>query len=146
MTIWLLNARLQRHSGQFATNPEYLFFTQFIIEEKKCLTAVTLPLRKLMILSWYHHIIIVISRYIVIWKNMKTSFFFFLTAHIQNENAQIIFICQWRFVITVMGRLWIFCSSSTATNLIVIFLSRANKNSGFDWSYFNKLGYCWWIT
>ena len=26
------NARLLHHSGRFATNPEYLFFAQFIIE------------------------------------------------------------------------------------------------------------------
>ncbi|RMX43167.1 hypothetical protein pdam_00009738, partial [Pocillopora damicornis] len=56
--IKLSPVKLQHHSGQFATNPEYLFFAQFIIEEKKCLTAATLPLRKFMILSWYHHIII----------------------------------------------------------------------------------------
>ena len=29
------NARLMHYSGRFATNPEYLFFVQFIIEQKK---------------------------------------------------------------------------------------------------------------
>ena len=29
------NARLLHYSGRFATNPEYLFFAQFIIEQKK---------------------------------------------------------------------------------------------------------------
>ena len=29
------NARLLHYSGRFATNPEYLFFAQFIMEQKK---------------------------------------------------------------------------------------------------------------
>ena len=29
------NARLLHYSGRFATNPEYLFFAQFVIEQKK---------------------------------------------------------------------------------------------------------------
>lgn len=43
------NARLLHHSGRFAKNPEYLFFAQFIIEQKKYLTASTLHLRKFMV-------------------------------------------------------------------------------------------------
>ena len=31
------NARLLHHSGRFATNPEYLFFAQFIIEQRRYL-------------------------------------------------------------------------------------------------------------
>jgi len=30
-----LNTRLRHYSGRFATNPEYLFFAQVIIEQKK---------------------------------------------------------------------------------------------------------------
>ena len=29
------NTRLLHYSGRFATNPEYLFFAQFVIEQKK---------------------------------------------------------------------------------------------------------------
>ena len=31
------NARLLHYSGRFATNPEYLFFAQFVMEQKKLL-------------------------------------------------------------------------------------------------------------
>ena len=34
-TVKYFNARLLHHSGRFASNPEYLFFAQFIIEQKK---------------------------------------------------------------------------------------------------------------
>ena len=33
--IKYFNARLLHYSGKFATNPEYLFFAQFIMEQKK---------------------------------------------------------------------------------------------------------------
>ena len=36
------NARLLHYSGRFAMNPEYLFFAQFIIEQKKCQIALVL--------------------------------------------------------------------------------------------------------
>lgn len=35
LSVRYFNARLLHHSGRFATDPEYLFFAQFIIKEKK---------------------------------------------------------------------------------------------------------------
>lgn len=40
------NARLIRYSGRFATNPEYLFFAQFIIEQKKVSDSINIGLKK----------------------------------------------------------------------------------------------------
>ena len=40
------NARLLHQSGRFATNPEYLFFTQFIIEQKKVSDSINIALKK----------------------------------------------------------------------------------------------------
>ena len=40
------NARLLHYSGRFATNPEYLFFAQFIIEQKKVSDAINIALKK----------------------------------------------------------------------------------------------------
>ena len=40
------NARLLHHSGRFATNPEYLFFAQFIIEQKKVSDSINIALKK----------------------------------------------------------------------------------------------------
>ena len=34
-TVKYFNAQLLHYSGRFATNPEYLFFAQFVIEQKK---------------------------------------------------------------------------------------------------------------
>ena len=39
-------ARLLHHSGRFATNPEYLFFAQFIIEQKKVSDSINIALKK----------------------------------------------------------------------------------------------------
>ena len=41
------NARLLHHSGRFATNPEYLFFAQFIIEQKKVSHSINIALKKM---------------------------------------------------------------------------------------------------
>ena len=41
------NARLLHYSGRFAMNPEYLFFAQFIIEQKKVSDSITIALKKL---------------------------------------------------------------------------------------------------
>ena len=41
------NARLLHHSGRFAMNPEYLFFAQFIIEQKKVSDSINIALKKL---------------------------------------------------------------------------------------------------
>lgn len=41
------NARLLHHSGRFATNPEYLFFAQFIIEQKKVFDSINIALKKI---------------------------------------------------------------------------------------------------
>ena len=41
------NARLLHHSGRFATNPEYLFFAQFIIEQKKVSDSINIALKKM---------------------------------------------------------------------------------------------------
>ena len=40
------NARLLHHSGRFANNPEYLFFAQFIIEQKKVSDSINIALKK----------------------------------------------------------------------------------------------------
>ena len=40
------NARLLHYSGRFATNPEYLFFAQFIIEQKKVSNSINIALKK----------------------------------------------------------------------------------------------------
>ena len=40
------NARLLHYSGRFATNPEYLFFAQFIIEQKKISDSINIALKK----------------------------------------------------------------------------------------------------
>ena len=40
------NARLLHYSGRFATNPEYLFFAQFIIEQKKISDSINIALTK----------------------------------------------------------------------------------------------------
>jgi len=40
------NARLLHHSGRFATNPEYLFFAQFVIEQKKVSDSINIALKK----------------------------------------------------------------------------------------------------
>jgi hypothetical protein len=41
------NARLLHYSGKFATNPEYLFFAQFIIEQKKVSDSINIALKKI---------------------------------------------------------------------------------------------------
>ena len=41
------NARLFHYSGRFAMNPEYLFFAQFIIEQKKVSDSINIALKKL---------------------------------------------------------------------------------------------------
>lgn len=40
------NAKLLHHSGRFATNPEYFFFAQFIIEQKKVSDSINIALKK----------------------------------------------------------------------------------------------------
>lgn len=40
------NARLLHYSGRFAMNPEYLFFAQFIIEQKKISDSINIALTK----------------------------------------------------------------------------------------------------
>ena len=40
------NARLRLYSGRFATNPKYLFFAQFIIEQKKVSDSINIALKK----------------------------------------------------------------------------------------------------
>ena len=40
------NARLLHYSGRFATNPEYLFFAQFITEQKKISDSINIALKK----------------------------------------------------------------------------------------------------
>ena len=40
------NARLLHHSGRFGSNPEYLFFAQFIIEQKKVSDSINIALKK----------------------------------------------------------------------------------------------------
>ena len=41
------NARLLHHSGRFATNSEYLFFAQFIIEQKKVFDSINIAIKKI---------------------------------------------------------------------------------------------------
>ena len=41
------NARLIHHSARFATNPEYPFFAQFIIEQKKVSDSINIALKKI---------------------------------------------------------------------------------------------------
>ena len=40
------NARLLHHSGRFSTNPEYLFFAQFIVEQKKVSDSINIALKR----------------------------------------------------------------------------------------------------
>ena len=40
------NARLLHYSGRFATNSEYLFFAQFVIEQKKVADSINIALKK----------------------------------------------------------------------------------------------------
>ena len=40
------NARLLHYSGRFATNPEYLFFAHFVIEQKKVSDSINIALKK----------------------------------------------------------------------------------------------------
>ncbi len=44
--IKYFNARLLHYSGKFATNPEYLFFAQFIMEQKKISDGINIALKK----------------------------------------------------------------------------------------------------
>ena len=41
------NARLLHYTGRFATNPEYLFFAQFITEQKKVSDSINIALKKI---------------------------------------------------------------------------------------------------
>ena len=41
------NARLLHYSGRFAMNLEYLFFVQFILEQKKVSDGINIALKKL---------------------------------------------------------------------------------------------------
>ena len=41
------NARLLHYSGKFATNPQYLFFAQFIMEQKKISDSINIALKKI---------------------------------------------------------------------------------------------------
>jgi hypothetical protein len=41
------NARLLHYSGRFATNSEYLFFAQFVIEQKKVSDSINIALKKI---------------------------------------------------------------------------------------------------
>ena len=40
------NVRLLHQSGRFATNPQYLFFAQFTIEQKKLSDSINIALKK----------------------------------------------------------------------------------------------------
>ena len=40
------NARLLHFSGRFATNPEYLFYAQFVMEQKKVSDSINIALKK----------------------------------------------------------------------------------------------------
>ena len=42
------NAQRLHYSGRFATNPEYLFFAQFIMEQKKVSDSINIALKKSM--------------------------------------------------------------------------------------------------
>ena len=41
------NARLLHYSGRFATNSEYLFFAQFVLEHKKVADSINIALKKI---------------------------------------------------------------------------------------------------
>ena len=41
------NSRLLNHTGRFASNPEYLFFMQYVIEQKKVADSISIALRKI---------------------------------------------------------------------------------------------------
>ena len=41
------NAGLLHYSGRFATNPEYIFFAQFIMEQKKVSDSINIALKKI---------------------------------------------------------------------------------------------------
>ena len=41
------NARLLHYSGRFATNSEYLFFAQFVLEQKKVANSINIALKKI---------------------------------------------------------------------------------------------------
>ena len=41
------NARFLHYSGRFATNCEYLFFAQFVIEQKKVSDSINIALKKI---------------------------------------------------------------------------------------------------
>ena len=41
------NARLLNYTGQFSMNPEYLFFVQYIIEQKKVQDSINIALKKI---------------------------------------------------------------------------------------------------
>ena len=41
------NTRLLHYSGRFATNSEYLFFTQFVLEQKKVADSINIALKKI---------------------------------------------------------------------------------------------------
>ena len=51
LPVKYFNARLLHYSGQFATNPEYLFFAQFIIEQKKVSDSIDIALKKVHVQS-----------------------------------------------------------------------------------------------
>ena len=48
------NARLLHYSGRFAMNPQYLFFAQFIIEQKKVSDGISIALSKVHVRSCCH--------------------------------------------------------------------------------------------
>ena len=41
------NSRLLNYTGRFASNPEYLFFMQYVIEQKKVANSILIALRKI---------------------------------------------------------------------------------------------------
>ena len=41
------NSCLLNHTGRFASNPEYLFFMQYVIEQKKMADSISIALRKI---------------------------------------------------------------------------------------------------
>ena len=43
----VLNARLLNYTGRFSMNPEYLFFAQYIIEQKKVQESINIALKKI---------------------------------------------------------------------------------------------------
>ena len=53
--IKYFNARLLHYGGKFATNPEYLFFAQFIMEQKKISDSINIALKKYMGSQSQHH-------------------------------------------------------------------------------------------